>query len=404
MARARKKRALSNVGGAVTVDGDDDDERRIVEAALAVDRSEAATRAHVHGFHSYPARLHPATARALVTELAPAGATVFDPFCGSGTVPVEARAAGRRAAGSDLNPLAVALAKLKTRAWSGEELQRLLEVTAEPVAFAEQRRTAKAGPTEKYGRVDRELFDPHVLLELDGLRAGIRKLDRADERRALLLVLSAVLTKVSRQSSDTSQKRASRRIASGFTIRHFHRKATDLVERLREYGKLVPEDVPAAAIGVADARRLRRTEARSVDLVVTSPPYPGIYDYVEHHAMRFRWLGMDEERLARSEMGARRHTDDAQSALERWQRDFATALRQMKRVLSPDGAIAVIIADSALAGRPIFADAVLRSLAPKTKLRVSALGSQRRAHFHTPTRRAFRGRPRREHLALLRSV
>ena len=46
---------------------------------------------------------------------AAAGDTVVVPFCGSGTVLVEARLSGRRAIGVDANPLATELAGLKTR-------------------------------------------------------------------------------------------------------------------------------------------------------------------------------------------------------------------------------------------------------------------------------------------------
>ncbi len=71
-----------------------------------------------HPFHSYPARLHPATARVLVEVVGGGGSgrgrTIVDPFCGSGTTLVEARAAGFRATGVDLNPLAVLVARAKT--------------------------------------------------------------------------------------------------------------------------------------------------------------------------------------------------------------------------------------------------------------------------------------------------
>ncbi len=51
----------------------------------------------------------------------------------------------------------------------------------------------KLGPTRKYGSADRELYDAHVLLELDGLRDGIFRIEASEVRRALLLVLSAAL-------------------------------------------------------------------------------------------------------------------------------------------------------------------------------------------------------------------
>ena len=38
-----------------------------------------------------------------------------------------------------------------------------------------------------------------------------------------------------------------------------------------------------------------------MSLVVSSPPYPGVYDYYEHHASRLRWLRMDGRELQRGE-------------------------------------------------------------------------------------------------------
>ena len=68
-----------------------------------------------HGFHAYPARMHPAIARTLLGELSVGpGSRVLDPFCGSGTVAIEAMIAGWRAHGSDLDPLALRLARVKT--------------------------------------------------------------------------------------------------------------------------------------------------------------------------------------------------------------------------------------------------------------------------------------------------
>ena len=45
----------------------------------------------------------------------------------------------------------------------------------------------------------------------------------------------------------------------------------------------------------------------SVDRIVTSPPYLGTYDYVDHHVRRYPWLGIDPTPIERGEMAARRH-------------------------------------------------------------------------------------------------
>jgi SAM-dependent methyltransferase len=371
-----------------------------LERALAVRADERYTLAHVHGFHSYPARLHPETAARLVAGLTKPGDRVLDPFCGSGTVLVEAHRLGRRALGIDANPLAIELSWLKTRGFDATERAQLLETAKQVVEHATERRKAKAGPTRPYPAADRELFDPHVLLELDGLRDGISKLARGERQRALALVLSAILTKASRRPGDTTVRTAPRRLPGGFVIRFFERKTEELVRRLLEYSATIPADAPRVKLAVGDARDLERVRDRSVSLLATSPPYPGVYDYYAHHAARLRWLGLEDRRFERREIGARRRAKEhgSNALLESWQRDFGACLREMRRVLAPKGLAAIVIADSAIGGRALRADVVVPRLASGAGLALVARASQVRPNFHAPSQSAFRSQPRREHV------
>lgn len=400
----KQRRALSHVGGAVRVVGGSEQDRERLSYALSVDPDEQATMAHVHGFHSYPARLHPETARRLVEGFSPPGGRVLDPFCGSGTVLVEARELGRQAFGIDANPLAIELAALKCRGSSPEFEAQLSNAAAAVVAHAEARRIQKLGPTRKYGAADREVYDAHVLLELDGLRDGIFKLEDQDLRRALLLVLSAALTKVSKKLGDTAPRTAPKRLAGGFTIRFFDTKAKDLLRRLAEFTARLPANAPPAKCAVGDARDLSLLQPASLDLILSSPPYPGVYDYFDHHELRLRWLGLDEARFEAAEIGARRRLSGIgfQAAVERWQEEFGACLAAFRDALGPAGSIALVIADSVLGGHALYADEAVRDLAIAHGLMLACVGSQDRPYFHEPTRAAFRASPRREHVLILR--
>ncbi|MBK7585496.1 MAG: hypothetical protein IPI67_35585 [Myxococcales bacterium] len=399
----RERRSLSHVGGSVQTRGDAR-AAKVLEAALAVRSDETSTMQHVHGFHSYPARLHPQTAARLIGGLSKPGDTVLDPFCGSGTVLVEAHRLGRRALGIDANPLAVELTRLKTLGLGTRESATLVDAAIDIAERAEARRLAKAKPTRLYGPEDRELFDAHVLLELDSLAHGIEAMPRGEMKRALFLVLSSMLTKVSKQPGDTTSRTAARRLPSGFSIDFFVKKTEELVRRLGAYSKLVADPRVQVKVAAGDARHLDRITAGSVNLAIASPPYPGVYDYYAHHAVRLRWLGLEEERFQLKEIGSRRgakgKTFDA--ALSMWQRDFGACLKEMARLLAPQGAAAYIIADSALSGRAFRADEVTTALAESAGLVVWAQASQERPNFHLPSQAAFRGRPRREHALLLR--
>lgn len=398
------RRALSHVGGETTIEGDPSRGALLV-AALDVPPSEVAeeaARAHVHGFHSYPARMHPVTAQRLVESFSRPGDAVLDPFCGSGTVLVEARLLGRKAVGVDANPLAVRLAALKLRDTSEADRAALLEAARAVAAFADERRKAKSGPTRRYGPEDLALFDRHVLLELDGVRAGIDRVDGLTARAELELVLSSILTKLSRRTSDTSERELERRIASGYAARLFVRKAEELAKRRAEVETRLASAPPARVLE-GDARRLEGVDDRSIDLVVTSPPYPGVYDYLAHHEARLRWLRLRPERFERAEIGARRRLDPMgpSEGVTRWEREIGDVLAALGRVMRPRACAILLLADSVVAGRPVYSVDVIRRVAPRAFLRLDAVASQPRPHFHAPTARAFASRPRREHAILL---
>jgi hypothetical protein len=397
-----RRTALSQLGGAAELWGDSEGAAAL-GAAFDVEATETAALADVHGFHSYPARMHPDTAGRLIAALSAPGQTVLDPFCGSGTVLVEARRQGRRGLGYDVNPLSRELCWLKTLAPDDAWLAQLTEAAARVAAHADDRRKRKAGATQRYGDADRAQFAAHVLLELDGLRDGIHHTADAERRRALFLVLSALLTKVSQRAGDSNAHATEKRVAPGFPSRFFLKKTAELCQKLAEYRQSLPPAAPAAACTLGDARKLPGIARSSVALVVSSPPYPGVYDYLSHHDDRLRWLGLSSDAFEKLEIGSRRELSQESfgPALARWERDLSATLTAIARALTERGRVVLVIADSTLAGKPLFAERVVEKAAPASGLALLARASQVRPHFHGGSREAFADKPRREHLLLL---
>lgn len=407
----KQRRSLSHVGGRVHVTGDRD-AGALLAKALDVAPSvvdEAEAQAHVHGFHPYPARMHPTTARRLVEAFSRPLAAVLDPFCGSGTVLVETRLAGRFAAGVDANPLAVRLARLKATTTTERQRATLVDWARKVAATADVRRKARAGASRRFPDADVALFDPHVLLELDGLRVGLegfapRSPDEAWAREALWLVLSAILTKVSRRASETSDAAAPRRLAAGYIAKLFTRKAEDLAGRLAQIADLLA-GAPGLWIEEGDARVLDGVDDGAVDLTVTSPPYAGVYDYVAHHEARLRWLGLDDRPFRKREIGARERFSEADAAEGRaaWDAELGAVLRSLRRVTKERGLAVLLLADSTVGGRALHADDAMHDLAGPSGFELISIASQERPHFHAGTSRAFARRPRREHALLLQA-
>lgn len=413
----KQRRSLTHVGGAVETEGDRADADRLAHAlavppaawsgrqAASPADDEDAARSHVHGFHTYPARMHPLTAARLVTAFSPSGGRVLDPFCGSGTVLVEAMIAGRAAVGTDLNPLAVRLAQCKTRPRSAAELARLVQSAADCAAEADTRRRAKAGASRRFPRADVELFEPHVLLELDSLRVAVESLRDDTARADLDLVLSAILVKLSRKPGDTARRTAQRRTAGGFAARLFADKARELSDRLAAFTRLLPKPPPSALVLQDDATKLEKLPPGPVDAVITSPPYAATYDYLAHHELRLRWLGLDAAPLAKGEIGSRAayaklKPKEARAA---WAKELERFLRAAARVL-PGGPLVLLMADSAVGDTALRADEIVAEAGRACGFAPTARASQPRPHFHGPTAKAFRTRQRHEHALLLKKA
>ena len=371
-----KKKALSNQGGAVERFGEGVESARLAEALA---ESAGPTDELTHGFHSYPARMHPRIARK-VLQLYP-GDPVVDPFCGSGSVLVEARVAGRRALGVDLSPLGVRLARVKVDA-RNEASRARFRATLEGIAErSEERVRTRIDARAPLPKSELQWYAPNVLKELAGLLEEIRAVEDVEDRRALEMLLSSIIVKVSKQRSDTSTRMEDNRIRKGLPTELFLDKGIELVGRWAELWEVASKS-PSPRVIEGDALQLRERLPKNTraGLVLTSPPYGGTYDYVEHHMRRYPWLGIDPSRMRRNELGARRDFRRGKDT-QRWDQQVRQVLRAISAVKAKDAAIVLLVGDAQIGDRRIDASRQLGRLAPDAGLRWVASASQSRPDF-----------------------
>jgi SAM-dependent methyltransferase len=389
----RPRRALSHHGGPIEVRGDRAAAAPLVEAFERA--ADAPFDTLTHGFHTYPARMHPAIARALVAALTSPGGRVLDPFCGSGTVVVEALVAGREAVGLDLSPLAVRLARVKCQRRGPREREAFLRVLHEVAARSEERVRARVDVRAPLPPEERAFYAPHTLKELAGLREEILAVPDRTQREALLFLLSAIVVKFSKQRADTAREKTDRRIRKGLPTEFFVRKGEELEERWAALFAATAKATPRPYLDQADALELPKglPDRFRADLVLTSPPYGGTYDYAAHHARRYAWLGLSARPLEQREIGARRALKGP-GAAERWDRELAASLGSIRRALAPKGRAVLLLGDAQLGTLRVPADLQVERLAPTVGLRVLATASEDRPDFTG-------GPDRREHLILI---
>jgi hypothetical protein len=394
----RPRRALSHQGGLIEVHGDEAAAAPLVEAFR---RAEAAPfDTLTHGFHTYPARMHPAIAGILIGALTGPRGRVLDPFCGSGTVIIEALVAGREAVGLDLSPLAVRLARVKCQRHAPRERDAFLRTLHAVAARSEERVRARVDVRAPLSAEERAYYAPHTLKELAGLREEILAVPDKKQQEALLLLLSAIVVKFSKQRADPASEKTDRRIRKGLPTEFFVRKGEELAERWAALFAATTKAAKRPFIQEADALALPKglPEGFRADLVLTSPPYGGTYDYAAHHARRYAWLGISARPLEQSEIGARR-TLKGPGAEARWDRELAACLTAIRRSLARGpgergGRAVLLIGDAQLGAKRVPADRQVERLAPGAGLRLVAVASEERPDFTG-------GPPRREHLLLL---
>jgi hypothetical protein len=372
-----RKRSLSGTGGRCRLSGDPDLAAKLGHC-LAVDPEGKLP--FTHGFHAYPARMHPETARRVI-ECFPGG-RIVDPFVGSGTTAVEAVRAGRPFTGLDISKIPLEIAWTRTRIGLPEQSRRV-EGAAHRLAGRAFQEVESDFTMLPWTRKEYEWYDPHTLREIYVLKLLIDR-EESTLRRLLTVVLSAVLVKLSRQISDSDVKKDLyyRPRPRGAAFRWFSDKSAELTRGLL----LLSSDLYKRKVQFLEPD-LRREDARDVklpldgvDLVVTSPPYAGVYDYSRHQARRYPIFDEDPKFAEDHELGSRR--DPA-----KYRQDMEVVIKNLLAALTPQGRIVMLIGD----GQQVKADAFIAEAAAKLGGRVQAMASQSRKDWSG-------GPPKQEHL------
>lgn len=348
--------------------------------------------------------MHPSTARGAIAAWSKPGQRVLDPFCGSGTVLVEAMAAGRRAVGVDASPLAVLVAKVRTTALGDAGRAKLVATAHEISAQAAERARKRIRPEIPAWAAREHLrFQPHVALELLGLRELVMATPEDAVGAALRACLSSLLVKFMRQpgAAGRDADEPLQRIGRGVPSHFFAGRAEELAHALATLARRA-QGTPPPEIHAGDARHLTGLADRTFDLVVSSPPYAGTYDYAEHHEVRFLWLGLPRAELDRVQVGAR--SEERGPSAKRWQKDRQRWLGEIGRVVKPGATVVLVMGDGVVGDQPEDTAEAVGLEASRRGLQLVAGAFQARPPRNRRLSELFASRPRREHVLVLRKT
>lgn len=277
----------------------------------------ADTKEYTHCYHNYPAMMIPQIARALINKYKPSGSVklLFDPYMGSGTSLVEANIAGINAIGTDLNPLARMIAKVKTTHYDEDKIKDLFYDIQSNLVFYD----SSMVEDRDFERISNYKFwyNEEDLLKLSFLSQLIKQCGEYQD--FFNVALSEVIREVSftRNGEFKRYKMSESQIKrfSPDTFRLFESKIIRNIKGLSQFNKTnnkcfskicdfnsvsrIPDDIIAKD---------------SVDMVITSPPYGDSHTtvaYGQFSRWSNEWFGHEEAKhLDSILMGGKRYQTD----------------------------------------------------------------------------------------------
>ncbi|MBT9157726.1 MAG: hypothetical protein DDT36_00709 [Firmicutes bacterium] len=314
-------------------------DRTIVERAdgipYYVNEFWTAGQRQAHSLHevSYRACFKAQLPEFFIRQLTRPGDTVFDPFMGRGTTPVQAALMGRRPAGNDINPLSTLLTR-----------PRLNPPTAAQVA-----ERLRSIPWDDHGEQPDELlafYHPQTLAHLSALKKWIeREAPLADAKPDPVVdwIRMVAINRLSGHSpgffsgrsmppNQAVSVKAQLKINEKLGVSPPPRDVTAIIIKktrtLLSDGRMPAH--PPHTLTVGPAQSTPAIADGSVALVVTSPPFLDIVQYATDNWLRCWFAGIDVSGVDI----AMHRTEEAWTAM------VGEVLAEQARILRPGGHVA----------------------------------------------------------------
>lgn len=237
----------------------------------------ADTKEFTHCYHTYPAMMIPQIARKLLTDYAPKGelSLVLDPYAGSGTTLVESTIKGIKSIGTDLNPLARFMSRVKNTHFNTTEVkQAAAELSTRFMAYSP--RDVK---DTDFSRISNFKFwyAEENLYKLSYINQIILELN-PQIQDFFLLCLSETVREVSfTRNGEFKRYKMSAKQLEKFNpevFPTFERKVIRNIKGLEAFNALGEADIASvysfnSSNGIPDDI----IPKSSVDMIITSPPY-----------------------------------------------------------------------------------------------------------------------------------
>jgi len=289
-----KEYQISTIKNVKDVENLDEFKERLV--SLDWEFKKENTKILTHGIHVYPARMVPQMVRRLIKIFSKKDDVILDPFSGSGTVLLESIVADRDAIGTEINPLAVKISKVKTTNILSSKLRQILDNLIDEYHKKTSNTTVNFSD-KKNEKWLNHWFKKYVQKDLYVLKSLISEISDANCREFFEIILSDTARNVSnnRNSSYKNYKMNEEDLQryEPDILSEFIKRANQSIEGMSELNKVPITRSPI----IINSNFLKATiPDDSVDFVLTSPPYGDsktTVGYGQFSKFSMYWLDID---------------------------------------------------------------------------------------------------------------
>lgn len=244
------------------------------------------TSSFTHGLHRFPAKFIPQVPRWAIHQLREPWPVVLDPFMGSGTSVVEGMLCECTILGTEIDRLATLIAAAKTQKY---DVARLRDIGAKICGRQGQKPGALILPMADVKNVE-HWFSARAFSDLCLIFETIEMIPcTVEERNFFACVFSSIVRQVSNADDQTQKTYVSHTLRKEPPkVWHtFKKQLSRALQRVNEFA-LVRRGKGFVLQGSATTLPL---EDKTVDLIITSPPYVDSVDYMYNLMLEYFWLG-----------------------------------------------------------------------------------------------------------------
>ena len=306
------------------------------------------TRCYTHGIHGYPAVMVAPVSRNLlsITQKYQDINSIMDPFMGSGSVLIESMVAGiNDIYGTDLNPLAQLISKVRTTVLTDKQINQIKENFVKVLQSEFLKYKDEIDKFENYIINERHFditekndwgyntkivideykkefnsefnfpdftnigfwFQPRAIFELQILKNIINKSKDKDIRDFLKIAFSETIRKVSNTKNSEFKmvrKRNEQILKSKVdTFKEFSLILQKNICKMIDFKNVLGNDflkskIHLFSVDTRDLSTFNKIKDNSIDLVITSPPYGDsrtTVAYGQYSRLSLQWLDLEDE-------------------------------------------------------------------------------------------------------------